>query len=187
MRWVRGSLLVVLFQSLMVTASGGSGELRKQQPEYPLKAAYLYNFTKFVNWPDETFGADDAPLNICIKGPMPDSGIISKLNSQTTRGHPLRILSVNGGPVDECHLLYFRQMAQREVHQTLQKIQDRPVLTVGEYRGFAREDGIIEFEITDSQRIKLIINQVRAKDLRITISAQLLEIASVLEGSAAGE
>lgn len=177
-------LLSVSLRSVLQPAYAANGpEAQQRHDEYHLKAAYLYNFTKFIIWPTDAFPADDAPLNICVDGEMPGPEVVEKLSSKKTRGHPLRVLDLNevNDPA-ECHVVYFRQVDRDEVHRVTEQIRNHPVLTVGEYKGFARDDGIVEFEITDSRRIRLIINPARAKDLRITISAQLLEIASVLGG-----
>jgi len=181
LQWVISFLCLYLFLLLLPVSPAAAGTPQAQE-EYKLKAAYLYKFTKFINWPDNAFDASDGPLNICIKGRMPDPDVVEKLQRQKTRGHPLTILPANSlESLSQCHVIYFRQVERNEVRKTLRQVQDLPVLTVGEYRGFARDDGIIEFEITASRRIKLVINQARAKNLQILISAQLLEIAAVLK------
>ncbi|MCG8313055.1 MAG: YfiR family protein [Pseudomonadales bacterium] len=166
---------------MLFSAWVSSTAIADNQNEYALKAAYIYNFTKFMDWPNEAFKTSDASLNICIDGELPAKSILTELQSRTTQGRPLRVFAIDDtANIAHCHIIYFRKAAKKQVRRVLTLIGNNPVLTVGEYSGFAEEYGVVEFAVVNG-RIRLFINHQRAKSCGIVISAQLLEIASVIE------
>ncbi|MCG8314983.1 MAG: YfiR family protein [Pseudomonadales bacterium] len=134
-----------------------------------------------MDWPSDAFSSADSSLNICIVGNLPEKNIIRELQSRTTRGRPLRVFAIDAtANIAHCHIIYFRKAEKKQVRRMLEKTSNKPVLTVGEYSGFAEESGMVEFAVVNG-RIRLFINHRRAKSYGIVISAQLLEIASVIE------
>ena len=153
----------------------------KRIDEYDLKVAYLYNFTKFIRWPKVSFPNQEQPFHICISGPLPAVAIIDQLESKTTNGRSLKVVSVTQIKADhDCHILYFREVSPKEVENTLKSLKNKPILTVGDFSGFAESGGIVEYYFNSRNRIELIINLEKAKIEGIEISAQLLEIASIV-------
>ena len=136
--------LSILCLCFMVTTEVVAAE--KRIDEYDLKVAYLYNFTKFIKWPQVSFANQEQPFNICIDGPLPSANIIEQLENKTTKGRSLRVVPVNTNGAEQiCHILYFREATPRQVKSSLKGLVNKPILTVGDFSGFAESGGIIEF------------------------------------------
>ena len=149
--------------------------------EYDLKTVYLYNFSKFISWPDSRFENSDDTFNICIDGPLPSKAIITQLLNRTTQGRELNIYPLgNLDNHETCHILYFRDGQREKIEPTLSSLKNKSILTVGDYQGFAKSGGVVEFAVNRNNKLELIINLGQAKADGIQISAQLLEIASVV-------
>lgn len=159
--------------------------------EYKVKAGYLYNFTKFISWPEK----QSETFNICILGQDPFGKILDPLEKRTVLGKPIRLYrSQSIKQLQSCHILYFDQ---REIHHLREfNYSLSGVLTISSLDGtltgshhpfFAKYDGMIGFVIRDG-RIKLQINQQVMKQNRLKISAKLMEIAElvVVEGDGNG-
>ena len=149
--------------------------------EYDIKAVYLYNFTKFISWPESAFLNASSPIMICVYGSNPAKKTLEKLSEKITRGRPLKVNFLeNEDDADTCHILFLSQTNANRALPFLKETFGKPVLTVGEYLGFV-ESGIIEFKVDDDYRVKLAINLNHAKQNNISISAQLLEIAYIVK------
>lgn len=145
--------------------------------EYDVKLAYLYNFTKFISWPDNRFPEPNAPLNICVVGKLPETETTTSLTQRKTRNHPIALLHLEH-PVDaSCHILFFtRNASQQQLMAALQNTQPATLL-VGETRDFAKDTGIIGFVTDERNRIRIEVNLKKARQQDLNIRAQLLEIA----------
>jgi hypothetical protein len=148
--------------------------------EYQVKAAFLLNFTKFVEWPSAAFGDEHSPLGICILGENPFGNMLSEmLKGEGVNGHDLIVQSVRQTPVPKsCHVLFVSK-SEREVRRILGTLGPG-VLTVGEGEKFLKEGGIITFVIED-RRVRFDINQTDAGKARLTISSRLMNIARSVE------
>jgi hypothetical protein len=153
-----------------------------QSLEYKVKAAYLYNFTKFVSWPDATLPQDTPALNICVLGKNPFGSLLEPIahiknqNRAITIEHVEDIRALDN---KSCPMLFISASEQDAVAELLQKTAQMHVLTVSDIDGFARHGGIIGFVVTED-KVRLEINLSAARQAGLTISAKLLEIATVI-------
>lgn len=149
--------------------------------EYDIKAVYLYNFTKFISWPESAFSDSNSPIMICVFGSNPAKKTLEKLSEKITRGRPLKVSFLEDEhDAGACHILFLSQTNEIRALPFLKETTGKPVLTVGEYSGFS-DNGIIEFKVDTDYRVKLAINLNHAKQNQINISAQLLEIAYIVK------
>lgn len=153
----------------------------QQNLEYKVKAAYLYNFTKFVTWPDQAFdSAPDAPLSICILGEDPFGHSIDLLANKTARGRNVALNYLQDiRQADACHVLYISRSEKNSLDGILQYLGDRPVLTVSDIDGFAVKGGCIRLDIIDG-KVRFNINIQAARRAQLQMSAKLLELARVV-------
>lgn len=149
--------------------------------EYQLKAAFLFNFAKFVEWPADAFPTADAPLEICVLGQDPfgrdfEQVIIEK----TVNGHRLEIAHPDGVPqARACQILFVASSEKQRVRDILRGLAGASVLTVGDTAGFAKMGGIINF-ILDESRVRFEINVTAAERANLKLSARLLTVAKLL-------
>src|SRR5687767_2862806 len=118
---------------------------RAQTGEYELKAAFLYNFTQFVQWPESAFSAPDTPFQLCLVGEDPFGRILDDtVTSEFVNQHPIvvrRIKEVEN--TSSCHMIFVSVKTDIPFEAVLQAIGDRPVLVAGELPDFAEKGGTI--------------------------------------------
>jgi len=146
--------------------------------EYKVKAAFLYNFAKFVEWPTSAFDSEEAPFVFCIVGEDPFGGNLeATVKGRTASG---RRIVVRRGPSVEalgrCHLVFIGATEDDQVARELHEVSGQPVLTVGESTAFAKAGGMIRLFV-EEKRIRFDINERAAREAGLRISSQLLKLA----------
>jgi hypothetical protein len=150
--------------------------------EYAVKAAFLYNFAKFIEWPAGAFAAADSPVVIGVLGSDPFGALLD----DTTRGERVdgRDIVVERLKWDDdltrSHILFISPSEQRRLPQLIDRLHRSSVLTVGEDDEFVRHGGIIRFR-TDDYRIRFAINVRSAERARLKISSKLLSLATIID------
>ena len=107
--------------------------------EYKVKAAYLYNFTKFIKWPTHAFSSEtNSTLNICILGEDPFGSTINLLKNKTAKGHEVSVVYLEELTADSnCHVLFVSRSLKNNVKEILEKVASKNILTVSDIDGFA--------------------------------------------------
>jgi len=148
--------------------------------EYRIKAAFIYNFAKFVHWPDNAFPEKDSPLVLCIMGEDPFGDALDMLKGKTVRGRPLRILKVSQiAHLPTCHIVFVASSQHALLPGYLEKLRGRPILTVSDIPGFASLGGAIGFFMVN-ERIRFEINRKAAEVNGLQISSQLMKLARII-------
>ncbi len=149
--------------------------------EYKLKAAYIYNIAKFVQWPEKTFSTAEAPLHIGIYGDDPFGLYIDALKSKKIRKRPLRITRVNNlENINQFQIIYISKSESSNMKKIKKKLDKKAILSISDMDDFISKGGIIQLH-TIKNRIKMIINMRIATNNHLQFSAKLLEIASLVE------
>lgn len=148
--------------------------------EYAVKAAYLYNFAKFVEWPPGAFSKNDAPLVICIASDNPFGDTLTVISNKTVDNHPVEVRNTSVmASFDRCHIIFISRAEQGRFKTVLAKLARLPILTVSDISGFAQFGGMIElFEA--EQRIRFNININAARQANLRLSSQLLKLATIV-------
>ncbi|MBI3896670.1 MAG: YfiR family protein [Gammaproteobacteria bacterium] len=143
--------------------------------EYQVKASYLYNFMRFIDWPDDAFAADGA-FNLCVSDLSRFGAALDALAGEQIDGHTIHVRSVDSPAAvraTHCHLL-FVSAAKEIVWMPL--APERGLLTVGESREFTQHGGIINL-LEVQGRIRFQINHPVAERAGLVISSRLLNLA----------
>lgn len=152
-------------------------------PEYQVKAAFLFNFAKFVEWPDNKFPSPDTPLQVCVLGRDPfGSDFQQVVAGKTVNGHRIEIAyPASASQAINCHILFISSTQKKEISQILESLKGRSVLTVGDTEGFAQFGGDINFVLEDN-RVRFEINLKAADAEHLKLSAKLLAVAKTVIG-----
>lgn len=154
--------------------------------EYDLKAAFLFNFAQFVEWPSDAFPGATTPITIGVLGEDPfGAGLDALVAGETIHKRPLlvrRFHSVAEIDTETCHILFISASEAGELDRIGKALAHRSILTVGDTKDFAAHTGIIGFELAD-HRLRLQINVDAANDARLTISSKLLRQAQIVRSS----
>jgi hypothetical protein len=147
-------------------------------PEYQVKAAFLFNFAKFVDWP-EAMLARNSSMNVCVLGDDPFGAILNRtVEGKTVHDRPIRVARlVDAGDVSHCHVLFISVSEQRELPRLLPVLAGLSILTVGETESFVQNGGMIGFT-SDADRVRFEINNDAAERAGLHISSQLLKLAT---------
>ena len=167
--------------ALLFAAIPGLPAQSARASEYQVKAAFLFNFAQFVDWPTESFPSSDTPLVIGVLGEDPFGSFLDHIvGSERLRGRPLQVRRY--ATVDEiktCHILFISRSAGDRPELILAALKQRPIVTVSDADGFVQRGGMIRF-VTDRNRIRLQINPGAVDAAHLTISSKLLRVAEII-------
>ena len=163
--------------------------------EYQIKAAFLYNFLKFVDWPKETMPDGNEPITLGIIGKDPFGNAFEPVKDKDVRDKKvvvkrfksiadLKKLGENGKDeldrqieaVKKCHLLFVCSSEKEYLKDIVNAVKSRPVLTVGDTEEFLQSGGIISF-VMDDQKVRFEVNLTAAEHAKLKIRSQLLRLA----------
>lgn len=153
-------------------------------PEYQVKAAFLYNVVKFIEWPEDTFSGAAAPIAICVLGDDPFEEHLERiLKGQRVNGRPLTVQRLGRVPdAQACHVLFVSASEKKRLPEIFELLADRGVLTVGDVRGFRDGGGMIGLT-TEENRLSFDVDLAAANRAHVKISSQLLRLARSVTGT----
>jgi len=148
--------------------------------EYQVKAAFLYNFSQFIEWPAGALPGSQ-PLVIGVLGEDPFGGYLDELvRGERVGNHPLVVRRFRQvGEIRTCHILFVSQSEANRLDQIVQYLKGRNILTVGDIENFALRGGMIRF-VTENNKIRFRINLEAARGANLTISSKLLRAAEIV-------
>ena len=148
--------------------------------EYDIKAAFLYNFITFTDWPEEAFNSPESPYVIGVVGDDPFGRVLDDIaNGERIKGRPLVVRRVTQvGDARRSHVLFISSSEERRVSDILRRLRGHPVLTVGDVPGFAAAGGGVNF--TMGERVGLVINPAALRAAKLNMSSKLLSLAKLV-------
>ncbi len=172
------SVALALVLAVLLAHVGRAAEVK----EYDIKAAYVYNFAKFTEWPADAFAKPNSPFVIGIVGKDPFGPMIDKaFESRNVSGRPFIIKRLKWDQdIKGCHVLFVSSSESSKIGQMGDLLKGAPVLTVGETSGFAQRGGVINFFV-EEEKVKFEINLDAAKRANLTISTKLLSLAKIVK------
>jgi YfiR/HmsC-like len=149
--------------------------------EYQLKAAFLFNFAKFIDWPPASFTNPQASFSICILGADPFGSAMDELLQGKTIGD--RRVSVQRShqiaDMRHCQMVFVSSSEKARVREIIEGLKGTNALVVGETEGFAAAGGAIQFAIEDNH-VRFLINTDAAERAGLKVSSKLLSLARVV-------
>lgn len=177
--------LIVSLGVVVVVAAPPQARQAGPANEYQVKAAFLYNFAKFVEWPPQAFASPTEPIVIGIAGRDPFGDLLV----ETTRGERVngRAIEIRHfgprDPIRGCHVLFLGTMERRKLTDLLAQVQGKSVLTVSDADDFAAIGGVIRLT-KDDYRVGLEISLQAAEQANLRISSRLLSLAKLIDPAA---
>lgn len=152
--------------------------------EYLIKAGFIYNFAKFVQWPESAFAQPDSPIVIGIVGTDPFGTIIDRLVADKKIGGRRFVVrrliwGKNNADLKNCAIVFVSSSERKNLRDILLALKGQPVLTIGDMPNFAQRGGIIGFTLEDN-RIRFEINVEAARLAQLVISSRLLTLATIV-------
>jgi hypothetical protein len=173
------ALLLVLGAGVGSPAAAAEAEASENQ----VKAAFLLNFPKYVEWPAEAFAASNSPLVVVILGSPGMAAEFAKMSADKTVNGRSLVLSTEPPTADDpkgCHILFISTTTRRPT-EILAGLKGRSVLTVGDDEKFLEQGGMIRLARRE-QNVRLQVQLAAAQQAQLKISSKLLSIADVVKG-----
>ncbi len=152
--------------------------------EYQVKAAFLFNFAKFTEWPNHAWPSRDAPLNLCVMGKDPFGGAVlatfeaRRIGSREFRSHTGLALDELAG----CQILFIASSEERNLPAIMRAVATRPILTISDIGGFVEDGGMIGL-LTLDDRILFDVNLAASERASLKLSSQMLKLAHRVTGA----
>jgi len=171
--------LLLLFSGLGAQQQAALSATRAQSLEYEVKAAFLLNFTRFIDWPASQDTGPDSPFAVCIFGDDPFGSILDlTMQGELVNGRKVVVERLGNTVSKTCRILYFNR-SEKGVRDILANLGPG-VLTVGEGDGFIAEGGMIAF-VLDNRRVRFNINLAASRNGLLALSSRLLAVARSVE------
>jgi len=169
---------LLLTAVLLLAASDGDTALG----EYEVKAAFLYNFGKFVEWPKDSAQGRETNFVIGVLGADPFDGVLDQLSAGgVVQGMPVavkRSKTLRG--LDRCHVLFISRSESGSLPEIVRALNAEPVLTVGDSEGFLGSGGAVSLFL-EQRKVRFAINLKATDRARLKVSSKLLRLASSVE------
>jgi hypothetical protein len=171
-----GLALVLAVAASQIAASDGASE-------YEVKAAFLFNFAKYVQWPEGTFAGPADRIVICVLGENPFGNLLEDIvKDKRVNGRELAVretgsLSATAG----CQVVFIAATERERVDEILRKLAAQPVLTVGDAESLTDRGVILGLTLRE-KRVRFEANLIAARRAGLKLSSQLLKIAARLIG-----
>jgi hypothetical protein len=191
-RIYRPALRLIFLQILLLCPACNFPTLLSAQvrppSEYELKAAFLLNFAKFVDWPSNMFADPKDPFSVCVLGTDPFGGALDDvLRGKFIGEHPVSVTRVKRvADIIRCQILFVSAPESRHLPEILVKLRGECVLIIGETDDFASSGGVIQFTLEDN-RVRFFINTDAAGRAGLKISSKLLALAKIVRDSPSGK
>jgi hypothetical protein len=174
---LRATPILALVTAMLLAFSGGRAQ-DAPPSEYRLKAAFLFNFAKFVEWPPEAFAETNSPFVIGVLGDSPfGEELAQTVGGKDINAHPITLQTFRvAAEATNCHLLFVSTSEQKRLLEIIPRLRGAAILTVGETERFIEAGGMINF-VSENHKIRFQINDDAAKGARLKISSKLLSLA----------
>ncbi len=181
--WLPIFALVCLSGSNALAVHAQAAELE----EYQVKAAFLFQFTKFIEWPAEAFSDANAPVTICLVGDDPFGfGLDELVKGKLINGRGLQVVRLKPGPgLRSCQMLFISGSEKKRLMAILENVKAAPVVTVSESDSFIHSGGVINFLLINEQ-VRFDINLGATEGKGLKISSRLLSVARTVLRSQRG-
>jgi len=175
-------LLLVINLSLLFLLSLSPFSHADSLKQSQIKAVYLFNIALFLTWPNNTFKSPEQPFRLCILGKDPfgiELDIV--VENEKIEGHPVVVPRFSTVEMSRyCQILFINQAEQNNLAMIFAYLSKRPILTISSINNFVTQGGMIQFFNTQNNQVRLMIAPKTLKEIGIKASANLLEIAKII-------
>ncbi len=152
--------------------------------EYELKAAFIYQIARFVEWPPRAGEPAGAPLRLCVFGGNPFGPALETIRGKQVNGRRMEVSLLDmSADTRECGLLFIAAPAEKHLERIAAISRGSGTLTMGDTEGFARRGAIVNF-FAESGRVRFEINLEASRHTGLKISSQLLKLARIVREEA---
>lgn len=175
-------LRLILLAFLLFVTQSASAQSDGSAIEYKVKAVVLFNFAKYVHWPEKTFSSPTQPIQVCIIGKSPFGDVFQSADApKEAQERPLKVVELSANAtakeVESCQIAYWTEVGEKGAKANLAGFKDHATLTVSDTES---DDALVSFFLEDG-KVRFKIKHKTAKGLGLDISSQLLKLAELDE------
>ncbi len=149
--------------------------------ENEVKAALIFKFPVYVQWPDSAINDKTGNFECCVLGKDQVSSLLGQFNGEKIMEQTIRIRQLsNTRELDHCHMLFISSPEKKNLQTIFKAIKGKPILTIGHMKKFAKNGGIINF-IRQKDSVRFEINPKAAEQAGLEISSKLLKLAKIVK------
>jgi YfiR/HmsC-like len=180
MEFLSAKRLMAWVAALALIASPAANAVHLEPSEYGLKSVFLYQFCRFMEWPDSAFSSPSDPLIIGVVGEDPFGTLLKEaVEGETYHGRPIRIEHYRSPrDIKRCHILFVSRSGTDQMAEITSMIAGKSVVTVGETEGFLDRGGMIALT-ADRNRVRLRVNASTLRGAKVDVSSKLLRVAEI--------
>ena len=173
-------MAVALFVAGLLTVPGLHAQNSKPT-DFQVKAAYLYNFGRFIEWPANVTPAKTGYFNICVVGEDPFGAALDATLSGELIGNQKVVARRITSPheASECRILFISSSETKRLNKIIESLDKTPVLTVSDAPQFSQRGGMIQF-VLEGSRIRFEVNLAATQRAGLTPSSELLKVATAI-------
>ncbi len=149
--------------------------------EVDIKAVFLFNFSRFITWPEQAFTSVDSAFNICILGQSPFGDILDKLlQNETVGDRPVVLREFEQfKQTGKCHILYVDDSKKHDLDDIFAFVRDKPILTVSDIDKFVQKGGMIGF-FKHNRKIRFYIAPQTIRKANLIANSNLLRVGEIM-------
>ncbi len=173
--FIAGPVLLVFYVLTVILAGPIDCRAEDYREEYEVKAAFIYNFIRFIEWTNDA----GAEMAVCVAGDNPFGAALNKISGKTVRGKKIVIRQVEDIDGSGCNVLFIGSSEEWHISQIARDLSGLNILTIGDTKGYARKGIIINFYM-EGNRVRFEINTEAAEKSGLRISSKLLGLAAIV-------
>jgi len=148
--------------------------------EYFVKAAFIYNFARLVEWPDNAYNSNDKYFKLCLVGDDPFGEALKTIENKKVADRLLSIQKLEHlENVSQCQILFVRS-SETQLPKLLNSVKQYPILTVSDMPDFAEQGGHIHLLLNDKDKLNLKVNLEAIKQANLSISSRILVLSEIV-------
>jgi hypothetical protein len=176
------SVVIICIFFVLLWISNGYAQ-KKKPGEYEVKAAFLYNFLKFIEWPDKDSSYYSGSFNICVFGEDPLADALESIQDETIGQKQVVVKHVNAlQQAKSCHVLFISSSEEENLEQITRALKGMNILLVGDTEGYAQKGVLINFYM-EQNKVRFEINADAVKWSGLRMSSKLLNLAKIVHDS----
>ncbi len=195
---IRAYIFIFVILALLAVQQMRGDSASNHEYEYQVKAAFLYNFIMFVDWPPEKTLGSDEPIIIGVIGKDPFGNAFEPVKDKQVNGRKVIVKQFKGleeikksdkagmdkefEEIRKCHLLFICSSEKGVSKEITELVKDYSVLTVGDVPGFIESGGGIINFVLEEEKVRFEINKTNAEQCKLQIRSQLLRLAKRVIG-----
>jgi hypothetical protein len=174
-RWAAAWLSVLAFLSVF------SAHAQQKPNEYQVKAVYLYNFGRFVEWPAKETAAKNDSFNICVLGQDPfGPALDATFAGETINGKSVVARRISTPQEsDNCRILFMSSAEDGRIGKVIEALNKEAILTVSDMPEFSQHGGMIQF-VLEGKKVRFEVNLTAVQHAGLTLSSELLKVATTV-------